>query len=71
MEDRKQHSEWRVSSNPIAGKMFYQVYRIRNINELEHSGNRETRGCFETKTEAEKLADKLNVEEEHKCNQGR
>lgn len=56
-------SEWRVSSNPIAGKMFYGVYRIRDINDVDHSGNRETRGgWYETREEAEALAAKLNEE---------
>lgn len=64
MKQHKEHSEWRVSSNPIAGKIFYGVYRIRDINEVDHSGNRETRGgWYETRAEAEKLAATLNAEE--------
>lgn len=59
----KNPSEWRVSSNPVAGRMFYGVYRIRDINEIDHSGNRETRGgYFETREEAVALAERLNEE---------
>lgn len=59
----KNPSEWRVSSNPISGRTFYGVYRIRDINDIDHSGNRETRGgWYETREEAERLADKLNEE---------
>lgn len=61
----KNPSEWRVSANPVAGKMFYGVYRIRDIDEIDHSGNRETRGgLYETRQEAEKLAATLNEEGE-------
>lgn len=65
MQNRRQ-SEWRVSTNPIAGKTFYQVYRIRDLSEPDHSGNRETRGCYETEEEAERLAAALNAEEGRK-----
>ena len=59
----KKPSEWRVSSNPVAGKTFYQVYRIRNVNGIDHSGNRETRGgLYESRMDAEKLAATLNEE---------
>lgn len=60
----KNPSEWRVSSNPVAGKTFYQVYRIRDIDAVDHSGNRETRGgLYESRIDAEKLAATLNAEE--------
>lgn len=35
------NSEWKVTSNSINGKTMYRVYRIRNTEELDHSGNRE------------------------------
>lgn len=61
----KNPSEWKVSSNPVAGKTFYQVYRTRDINEVNHSGNRETRGgLYESRIDAEKLAATLNAEGE-------
>ena len=53
-------SEWKVSSNPVAGKIFYQVFRIRDTSKIDHSGNRETRGLYETREEAEKVAANLN-----------
>lgn len=56
-------SEWRVYASPIAGSIFYGVYRLRDINAADHSGNREVRrGLFETRDEAERLADMLNEE---------
>ena len=34
-------SEWKVESNYINGKPMYRVYRIRDTEETDHSGNRE------------------------------
>lgn len=65
MQNKKQ-SEWRVSTNPVAGKTFYGVYRTRDLNAVDHSGNRETCGYYETREEAEKLAAALNAEEGRK-----
>ncbi len=60
----KQPSEWRVSANPVGGRMLYGAYRIRNMKELDHSGNRETRGVlFADRTEAEEFVKYLNEEE--------
>ena len=59
------HSEWRVTANPVAGKMLYGVYRLKDKDALDHSGNRETRGgYYEHRSEAEHLAAVLNEEEE-------
>lgn len=59
----KNPSEWRVSANPVAGRTFYGVYRLRDVNATDHSGNREARrGLFETRDEAKRLADMLNEE---------
>lgn len=59
----KNSSEWRVSSNQIAGRTFYSIYRVRDINDIDHSGNRETRvGWYYTRGEAERFAEKLNEE---------
>lgn len=59
----KNSSEWRVSSYQIAGRTFYVVYRVRDINDIDHSGNRETRGgWYYTRGEAERFAEKLNEE---------
>ena len=37
-------SEWKVTSNPINGKTMYAVYRLKDINAVDHSGNREFAG---------------------------
>lgn len=43
---------------------MYQVYRIRDINGIDHGGNREyADGLYETKEEAQERADQLNAEE--------
>lgn len=39
-------SEWKVESNPINGKLMYRVYRIRNMEEPDHSGNRGYAGQY-------------------------
>ena len=54
-------SEWRVSSNIINGEKKYIVYRIRDIHEVDHSGNREYAGEYVSdKNTALELADSLN-----------
>lgn len=53
-------SEWFVSMNPGIG---FQVVRIRNLRELDHSGNREVFAIYETKEEAQAKAHTLNQEE--------
>ena len=61
------HSSWKISTNIVAGRELYQVYRIINVNEPDHSGNRETRGgLYESRIDAEKLAATLNAEGEKK-----
>ena len=35
-------SEWRVTCNYICGGLVYNVYRLRDLDEIDHSGNRET-----------------------------
>lgn len=56
-------SKWKVTANPVGGKMWYAVYRIRDISEVDHSGNRQYYGGYiEDKSEAEELARKLNEE---------
>ena len=57
-------SEWRVSCNPVGGRRLYQAYRIRDVDAIDHSGNREYAGEWtENKTEAQAVADSLNAEE--------
>lgn len=52
-------SEWRVSSNPVGGKMLYGVYRLRDVSKVHHSGNMETRGYYDEKSDAEAEAKKV------------
>lgn len=60
----KNPSEWKVSTNRFGGKTWYAVYRIRDIDEVDHSGNREyVGGYIEDRQEAEDLADFMNKED--------
>lgn len=57
----KNPSEWRVTSNSIAGTMLYGVYRLRDKDAIDHSGNREMRGgWWDSRHDAERLAEVLN-----------
>ena len=57
-------SEWRVSSNPIgANEFLYQVYRIRDLEKTDHSGNREIFDSYVSKEVAEMKAEELNRRE--------
>lgn len=58
-------NRWKISSDYIFGREFYQVYRgLRDINEVDHSGDREVwPKVFNTKEEAEAMAAGLNREE--------
>lgn len=56
--------ERKVTSNPIGGKTLYGVYRLLDINEVDHSGNREFVGDYvEDKSIAEFVAKQLNGKE--------
>jgi len=56
--------EWKVTSNPIGGKTLYGVYRLLDINEVDHSGNREFAGNYvEDRQIAEFVAEQLNDKE--------
>ena len=54
-------SEWKVSSMYLCGKKVYQVYRIKDMRAVDHSGNREyAGGLLHDEREAVVLAEKLN-----------
>lgn len=56
-------SKWKVSRNYVGGKDLYIVYRLRDENEVDHSGNREYGSKYmESEQEAQKIADRLNGE---------
>lgn len=53
--------KWSVSSQYIDGKEIFQVYRLRNVNGVDHSGNREYSGAiFYDEASAQAFADELN-----------
>ena len=61
-------SEWKVSSMYLCGKKVYQVYRIKDMRAVDHSGNREyAGGLLHDEREAAALADKLNAEAKEKA----
>lgn len=58
-------SEWRVTSNTINGIFMYAVYRIKDTNGVDHSGNREMAGGYiESREDAQRKADELNKQHE-------
>lgn len=57
-------SKWKVTSNYIGDKKMYAVYRLRDINAVDHSGNREyAGGWIENREAVQIVADQLNGEE--------
>lgn len=45
--------EWKVASIYAAGLRLYQIYRLRDVNATDHSGNREYTGpVFGSEAEA-------------------
>lgn len=59
-------SEWRVGKNPAGERYCYQVYRLYDIQKIDHSGNRAVYGLYDSREEAEAKAKELNEEEEEK-----
>lgn len=57
-------SEWKVSTNVIGAVKVYQVYRVQNVDAVDHSGNREFDRTYKNKSDAEKRALELNEKEE-------
>lgn len=64
-------SEWKVSSCPIMTdngyEMIYQVFRLRDKDAADHSGNREIYDTYISKEMAEAKADELNRKERQGC----
>ena len=53
--------KWKVTSNYVGGEKLFSVYRLRDINEVDHSGNREYAGGWTNNREAAQIiADQLN-----------
>ena len=56
-------SEWRVSSMWLGKKKYYQVYCIKDMKKVDHSGNREYKGgLMKNEYTAMELAKKMNAE---------
>lgn len=56
-------SKWMVASMPVStGAMFYSPYRLRDVDGVDHTGNREFRGVYQNKEDALRAAEKLNEE---------
>ena len=57
--------KWKVASQYIGGEKMYAVYRLRNVDEVDHSGNREYAGGWtDDKEVAVEAADQLNGRED-------
>ena len=57
-------SEWRVTSNLIAGEKCYSCYRLKDMDAVDHSGNREYAGTlYRDKADAQAVADEMNAKE--------
>lgn len=54
-------SQWKVSSNFINDEKIYQVYRLLDVTDIDHSGNREyLPGVYEAQPEAQMMANRAN-----------
>ncbi len=57
----KNPSKWFVSCNPVAGERLYIVARLRDREQIQHSGNMEYHGSYSKDKEAqERIAAQLN-----------
>lgn len=56
--------KWKVTMNPMSPDKKYGVCRIKDINKVEHSGNREySENWYENRKDAEREAEMRNKEE--------
>lgn len=59
--------KWKVTTQFIGNVRIYAVYRLRDVDAVDHSGNREyAREYVLNKSEAEFVAKMLNGEAEEK-----
>lgn len=55
---------WKVTSNVIDGKKMYAIYRLKDVNEVDQSGNREIAGEYvEDRLTVEIAAEYMNEKE--------
>ena len=58
------HSEWRITSQYIGDEKIFQVYRLRDVTAVDHSGNREYTGeIARSEEEAQALLSEVNKNE--------
>lgn len=56
--------KWDITANPLGGRMMYAVYRLRDTDAVDHSGNREyATGYMDDREEAERIAEERNEAE--------
>lgn len=58
---KRNYSEWKISENPALPEKPYGVFRILDVTEVDHSGNREGWDYYETMDEAIEVRDALNA----------
>lgn len=62
-------SAWKISSQYLGGRKVYQVYRIKDMKKVDHSGNREYAGKLtDDEAAALALAEQLNKERADELN---
>lgn len=53
--------KWDITSQYIGGKKVFQVYRLRDVNGVDHSGNREySDRVFDDRSASQAHANELN-----------
>lgn len=63
----RNQSEWRVGHKAVGGTTYICVYRLRDMDAIDHSGNREYyEGFFDSDKQAEYFARELNRMERRK-----
>lgn len=68
MGRHRQPSEWRIAHQSTGEKILIRVYRLRDINGVDHSGNREyLRDIYQTDEEAQKVVDEMNSYKSGDC----
>lgn len=58
--------EWKVSSQVIGDHWIYTVFRAKDADAVDHSGNREVHDCYISREMAEMKARELNTMEERR-----
>lgn len=56
-------SDWKVGVAYAGFEKLFQVYRLKDETEPDHSGNREIVGTFDIQERAQEYADELNRRE--------